>query len=106
MEKPKSEAKSSGIEEANKELETLEKDLKMPVEKNAPTGKSKKAAKDSDGEEQAKGDEDGKSETMSEEGSKTNAISGTYIKPKIVKQGTLVRNPCGCHAMPHCACDS
>ena len=60
VEKPKSEAKSSGIEEANKELESLEKDLKMPVEKNAPTGKSKKAANDSDGEEQAKGDEDGK----------------------------------------------
>ena len=106
VEKPKKEAKSSGIEEANKELKTLEKELKMPVEKDAPSEKRKKAANDSDGEEQAKGDDDVKDDTVLKEGTKTNAISGTHVKPKIVKQGTLVRNPCGCHAMPRCACDS
>jgi hypothetical protein len=113
--------KKSGLEEANKELAGLEKQLKMPVEKDAPTGeiatkkKSKQVEEKDDGEEEKplpkapKADpsavsEEDKEATL-EEGTKTNAVEGTTIKPKVVKQGTLNKNPCGCYAMPHCACD-
>jgi hypothetical protein len=126
--------KKSGLEEANKELASLEKQLKMPVEKEPPSGKvtpeketskgddqnDKKAAaapapkKEEEEEEKplpkapkadkkAISEED--KEAVLQEGTKTNAIEGTTIKLKVVKQGTLQKNPCGCYAMPHCACD-